>query len=90
VFKELPASLNSILTAREVWKQIRKKQLDAHLAVDIPTVDKLTTGLTEEAAGRQLFELIAACRDVGIDPDSALRRRTAQVVGEAESRAPKA
>jgi hypothetical protein len=38
--------------------------------------------------GRQLFALIAACRDAGIDPDSALRRQTAQVVAEAERRAP--
>ena len=31
---------------------------------------------------------IAACRDAGIDPDSALRRQTAKVVAEAEGRAP--
>ncbi len=84
VFKELPPSLNAILTAREVWKQIRKKQLNAGSRVDIAEIDTLSTGITEESAGRQLFALIAACRDAGIDPDSALRRQTANVVAEAE------
>jgi len=87
VFKELPPSLNAILTAREVWKQVRKKQLDARETVDIAHVDQQAQGLTEESAGRKLFELIAACRDAGIDPDSALRRQTSKVVAEAEHRA---
>jgi XTP/dITP diphosphohydrolase/tetrapyrrole methylase family protein/MazG family protein len=88
VFKELPPSLNAILTAREVWKQVRKKQLDSGATVDVAQVDALAQGLTEEAAGRKIFELIAACRDAGIDPDSALRRQTSKVVTEAELRAP--
>ncbi|MEY3911450.1 MAG: hypothetical protein RLY37_918, partial [Verrucomicrobiota bacterium] len=88
VFKDLPPSLNAILTAREVWKQVRKKQLDAGATVDAAQVDAQSHGLTEEAAGRKLFELIAACRDAGIDPDSALRRQTSKVVAEAELRAP--
>lgn len=87
VFKELPPSLNAILTAREVWKQVRKKQLMVGATVDAAKVATLAQGLTEAAAGRQLFELIAACRDAGIDPDSALRRQTAQVVATAESHA---
>lgn len=88
VFKDLPPSLNAILTAREVWKQVRKKQLDAGATVAVAQVDAQAQGLTEEAAGQKLFELIAACRDAGIDPDSALRRQTAKVVAEAELRAP--
>lgn len=87
VFKELPPSLNTILTAREVWKQVRKKKLDAGATVDVAQVDALAEGLTEEEAGRRIFLLVAACRDAGIDPDSALRRQTAQVVAEAERRA---
>jgi len=87
VFKELPPSLNAILTAREVWKQVRKKQLDAGSTVDVARVDGQAKGLTEAEAGRRLFELVAACRDAGIDPDSALRRQTAAVVAEAERRA---
>jgi len=71
------------------WEQIKLKEKGAKK----PTVFKhlppsLNAILTEEAAGRKLFELIAACRDAGIDPDSALRRQTAKVVAEAELRAP--
>jgi XTP/dITP diphosphohydrolase/tetrapyrrole methylase family protein/MazG family protein len=85
VFKELPPALNSILQAREVWKQVRKKQLDAGAAVDVAQVAGTAHGLDEAAAGRRLFELVAACRDAGIDPDSALRRHTAEVVRTAEA-----
>jgi XTP/dITP diphosphohydrolase/tetrapyrrole methylase family protein/MazG family protein len=87
VFKVLPPALNSILTAREVWKQVRKKQLDAGTTVDVAGVDATAQGLDEAAAGRRLFELVAACRDAGIDPDSALRRHTAEVVRVAEANA---
>lgn len=88
VFKDLPPSLNALLTAREVWKQVRKKQLAVGATVDVPAVDVQSKGLTEDSAGSRLFELVAACRDAGIDPDSALRRHTARVVAEAERLAP--
>ena len=88
VFKDLPPSLNALLTAREVWKQVRKKQLAIGATVDVPAVDAQSKGLTEDSAGSRLFELVAACRDAGIDPDSALRRHTARVVAEAERLAP--
>lgn len=86
-FKDLPPSLNALLTAREVWKQVRKKQLVVGETVDIYAVEAQSKGLTEASAGRQLFALVAACRDAGIDPDSALRRHTAGVVAEAERQA---
>ena len=88
VFKDLPPSLNALLTAREVWKQVRTKQLAVGATVDVPAVDAQSKGLTEDSAGSRLFELVAACRDAGIDPDSALRRHTARVVAEAERLAP--
>ncbi len=84
LFKELPPSLNTVLTAREVWKQIQKKGYDAAQTVDTTSVESLRKNLTEEQAGQKLFEIIAACRDSGIDPDSALRRHTAKVVATAE------
>lgn len=84
LFKELPPSLNTVLTAREVWKQIQKKGYDAAQTVDTTSVESLRKNLTEEQAGQKLFEVIAACRDAGIDPDSALRRHTAKVVATAE------
>jgi len=84
VFKSLPPSLNALLTAREVWKQVRKKSLDVGATVDAPRVAAQAEGLTEADAGRRLFELVAACRDAGIDPDSALRRHTSAVVAAGE------
>jgi len=88
VFKDLPPSLNALLTAREVWKQVRKKQLAVGATVDVPAVDAQSKGITEDSAGSRLFELVAACRDAGIDPDSALRRHASRVVAEAERLAP--
>ena len=65
-----------------------KKQLAVGDTVDVSAVEAQSKGLTETSAGRQLFALVAACRDAGIDPDSALRRHTAGVVAEAERQAP--
>lgn len=90
VFKELPPSLNALLTAREVWKQVRKKNLVVTQHAQAESVAREATGLTEEEAGRRLFALVAACREAGIDPDSALRRHTAKVVEEAEQNAARA
>jgi XTP/dITP diphosphohydrolase/tetrapyrrole methylase family protein/MazG family protein len=88
LFKELPPALNPVLTAREVWKQVQKKALEVGATVDRTAVATTAAGLTEADAGRRLFEIVAACRDAGIDPDSALRRHTAAVVAAAERSAP--
>lgn len=87
VFKELPPVLGSLLTAREVWKQVVKKHLEPGPSVDVSAVRRQSEGLTEAEAGRRLFELVAACRDAGIDPDSALRRHTDGVQRHAEQAA---
>lgn len=89
VFKHLPPRLCALLTAREVFKQIEKKQLPAPPAVDKSNIEMISRNLTESEAGRRLFELTAACRQAGIDPESALRRFTRQVQDETESRAAK-
>jgi MazG family protein len=87
VFKDLPRSLNALLVARETWKQVTKKGLDAGPHVDAREVARQASGLDEAEAGRRLFELVAACRDAGIDPDSALRRHTDKVRAHAEAAA---
>lgn len=84
VFKDLPPALSSVLQAREVWKQVRKKDLDPGPHADAGSVARAAEGLGEEEAGRRLFELVAACREAGIDPDSALRRHTARLRAHAE------
>lgn len=83
-FKELPPALNSVLRAREVWKQVRKKSLNPGDTVDGEKVAAEAARLDEASAGRALFSLVAACRDAGIDPDSALRRHTEHVMKACE------
>ncbi len=85
-FKDLPPALNSVLRAREVWKQVRKKSLRPGDTVDAAEVTVRAEGLDEASAGRALFTLIAACREAGVDPDSALRRHTDKVMVACERR----
>ncbi|MGA0133916.1 MAG: MazG family protein [Opitutales bacterium] len=85
IFKDLPPALNSVLRAREVWKQVRKKSLRPGDTVATEEIEQTAKGLDEQAAGRALFQLVAACREAGIDPDSALRRHTDAVVRACEA-----
>jgi XTP/dITP diphosphohydrolase/tetrapyrrole methylase family protein/MazG family protein len=87
VFKRQPPALPSLLNALEIYKQIHKKKLPADGLLDEARVTQLADGLTEADAGRQLFELAAACRRAGIDPESALRRETLRVTRAIEERA---
>ncbi len=87
VFKRQPPALPSLLNALEIYKQIHKKKLPADGLIDEAGVARLSDGLTEEHAGRRLFELAAACRRAGIDPESALRRETSRVARTVEERA---
>ncbi len=87
VFKRQPPALPSLLNALEVYKQIHKKKLPASGVIDEARVAQLADGLTEAEAGRKLFELAAACRQAGIDPESALRRETLRVTTDVEAQA---
>lgn len=87
VFKRQPPALPSLLNALEVYKQIHKKKLPAEGLIEEPRVAQLADGLTEADAGRKFFELAAACRKAGIDPESALRRETLRVAQAVEQRA---
>jgi XTP/dITP diphosphohydrolase/tetrapyrrole methylase family protein/MazG family protein len=60
--------------AEAIWKQIEKKRLPAEGAVDVAQVRALGAQLTDAALGRMLFELTAAARARGLDPEGALRR----------------
>lgn len=77
--KELPPSLSALLQARETYKAIQKKNLPAGDTIDRAAVSRFAENLSEEKAGSELFALVAACREKGIDPESALRRHTATV-----------
>lgn len=74
VFKDLPPRLPALMFAEAVWKQIGKKGLPADGVVDRAAVAAAAAGLTDADLGRRLFELTAAARERGLDPEGALRR----------------
>ncbi len=84
--KALPPTLSALRRAYDTYKELAKKgALPADPAVHNETaVTDLAAGLDETTAGRRLFELAAACRHAGLDPESALRRHVARVVDAAE------
>lgn len=86
VFKELPPRLPALMFAEAVWKQIEKKQLPVDGTVDTAQVRALGPQLDEASLGRMLFELTAAARAKGLDPEGALRLHTAKVMREVEQR----
>ena len=74
---------NDLLTPQQevqLAKRIRKKSIPCDGVVDQMAVDETAAELSEEEAGRKLFELAAACREAGIDPESALRSHACKVV----------
>lgn len=90
VFKNLPPRLPALLYARDVFKQIRQKKLNAVGIVDEKSVEAISEDLNEESAGKKLFEIAAACREAKIDPESALRRYSDTVVKKIEEKNEKA
>ncbi|GAB1487739.1 MazG family protein [Opitutaceae bacterium] len=86
VFKELPPRLPALMFAEAVWKQIEKKALPADHAVDTVQVRTLGEHLDDATLGRRLFELAAAARAKGLDPEGALRRHATGVMASVEQR----
>ena len=86
VFKNLPPRLPALMFAEAVWKQIAKKQLPAGISVDTAQVAALGGHLNPEVLGRMLFELAAAAQAKGLDPEDALRKHTAKVMRDVETR----
>jgi len=86
VFKELPPRLPALMLAEAVWKQVNKGNLPVAGVVDRDRVAALARELDDATLGDRLFELAAAARERGLDPEGALRRRTGQVMQEVEAR----
>jgi MazG family protein len=80
IFKELPPRLPALMLAEAVWKQIEKKELPTEGALDREAIASLGGNLTEEELGRRLFELAAAARSRGLDPEGSLRRHADRVM----------
>lgn len=85
LFKDLPNQLPALLFARSVFKQLKKLGLDTSEHVNTNQILEKSKELDSEAkVGEQLFEIAAACRINGIDPESALRRHAQKFVDELE------
>lgn len=88
VFKELPPRLPALMFAEAVWKQIEKKQLPADAVVDRARIQAIGRELDEASLGRMLFELTAAARSKGLDPEGALRLHATSVMRAVERNIP--
>ncbi|HEY0967141.1 MAG TPA: MazG family protein [Opitutaceae bacterium] len=86
VFKELPPRLPALMFAEAVWKQIEKKSLPADHVVDTAQIRTVGAHLDDATLGRMLFELTAAARAQGLDPEGALRRHAVGVMTSVEQR----
>lgn len=84
VFKELPPRLPALMFAEAIWKQIEKKQLPVEGVVDRARVSALGATLDQAELGRALFELTAAARAKGLDPEGALRLHATKVMRAVE------
>jgi XTP/dITP diphosphohydrolase/tetrapyrrole methylase family protein/MazG family protein len=85
-FKEQPPRLPATMLAEAVWKQIEKKGLPTEGALDVGRIRDLGAGLDDASLGKALFELCAAARARGLDPEGALRREADRVRREVEIR----
>ena len=90
VFKDLPARLPALMFAEAIWKQIEKKSLPVTDVVDVAQVRALGAKLTEAELGKMLFEVTAAARSNGLDPEGALRLHATKVMRDVEAQIPRA
>lgn len=86
VFKDLPPRLPALMFAEAIWKQIEKKKLSVAGSVDTARIATMGAELSEETLGRQLFELAAAARVKGLDPEGALRLHATKVMQAVEQK----
>src|SRR5690625_2243777 len=73
LFGDLPKALPALLHAWALARKIQKNDLLDSIP-DREKVEELSKEIDEQAAGERLFEIAAASRLAGIDPESALRR----------------
>jgi MazG family protein len=84
IFKDLPPRLPALMFAEAIWKQIEKKQLPVAGVVDVAQVEALSRQLDEPLLGKLLFELAAAARSRGLDPEGALRLYATRIMANVE------
>jgi XTP/dITP diphosphohydrolase/tetrapyrrole methylase family protein/MazG family protein len=86
LFKHLPPRLPALMFAEEVAKRIEKKQLPTDGTIDAAQIKALGARLDETMLGRMLFEITAAARVKGLDPEGALRKESDRVMREVEAK----
>jgi MazG family protein len=80
LFKPLPPQLPALFFAEGIFKQMQRKALPVAAVLDTEGIAALAEGLSEEEAGTLLFQVAAACHIAKVDPESALRRHTRQLM----------
>ena len=84
IFKNLPPRLPALLFANDVYKRVVKHKLEKKGEWSESNADGAAQELNDELAGKALFEMVAACRKNGIEPESALRKFTSSQVEKLE------
>ena len=64
----------ALLFANDIYKRVVKNKLEQNGDWSEKNAEDTAQELKEERAGKALFELVAACRKNGIEPESALRK----------------
>ena len=80
LFKHIPPSIPALLYAREVYKEMRKKDMPLDALPEPSIQEESSQAYTEEQAGKELFQIVMKCRDHKMDPESALRRYTSAII----------
>ena len=83
-FKDLPRQLPALMFAKDVYKQIEKQAMPVEGLIDQRLIATRAESMDEAQLGEELFQIAAACRASGIDPESALRRYTQKIVDTLE------
>jgi XTP/dITP diphosphohydrolase/tetrapyrrole methylase family protein/MazG family protein len=73
IFKKLPPRLPALLFAYDIYKRAEKANIHNQMNLAEKKIDLLSQDLDKEKAGRVLFEIVAACRRSGLDPEASLR-----------------
>jgi len=84
IFKKLPPRLPALLFANDIYKRAEKADVEDRLSLDKGKIDSMAQNMDQEKAGRALFELVAACRKSGLDPEACLRDFASKQMQEAE------
>jgi MazG family protein len=83
-FKDLPRQLPALMFAKDVYKQIEKQAMPVDGVIDARAITARAESMDEARLGEELFQIAAACRARGVDPESALRTYTQKVVDTLE------